>query len=323
MMIKVSICCITFNHEKYIKKALDSFLSQNTDFEYEILIHDDASTDSTADIIRDYEKKYPNIIKPIYQTENQYQKGVTNPSGKFNFPRAKGQYIAMCEGDDYWIDNNKLQLQANYLDKNLDVSFCFHSAKIETVDLSFTDNLVRPYKKNLLLSPKEVIDKKSGYPTAALFFRTEYVKDLPKFYEECPIGDIPLQLILANKGSAYYIDKPMSVYRIGVSSSWSVSQKNGDYLKKQRQYYLQMKKLYLEFDKFSDKKFHSTVLNAIKRLRFLVAVNTKDYNIIFAKKYRAFYKELGIRTIFFTNLEYRFPKLYLFFQKTFFTLKKL
>ena len=99
MMIKVSICCITFNHEKYIKKALDSFLSQNTDFEYEILIHDDASTDSTADIIREYEKKYPNIIKPIYQTENQYQKGVTNPSGKFNFPRAKGQYIAMCEGD--------------------------------------------------------------------------------------------------------------------------------------------------------------------------------------------------------------------------------
>lgn len=102
-MIKplVSICCLTFNHEPYIRECLDGFLMQKTNFPFEVLIHDDASTDHTADIIREYEVQYPNIIKPIYQNENQYSKGV-RVTWTFQFPRAKGKYIAMCEGDDYW-----------------------------------------------------------------------------------------------------------------------------------------------------------------------------------------------------------------------------
>ena len=101
--IKVSICCITYNHEDYIADAIESFLMQETDFKYEILIHDDASTDKTADIIRSYELKYPEIIKPIYQTVNQYSKN-TKILPTFLYPKAKGKYIALCEGDDYWID---------------------------------------------------------------------------------------------------------------------------------------------------------------------------------------------------------------------------
>ncbi len=118
----VSINCITFNHEKYIKEALESFLMQKTNFEYEILIHDDASTDNTADIIRKYEKKYPDIIKPIYQEENQYSKKV-NISKNFQYPRAKGKYIAICEGDDYWTDPNKLQKQVDFLESNPEFGF--------------------------------------------------------------------------------------------------------------------------------------------------------------------------------------------------------
>lgn len=98
--LMVSICCITYNHEKYISEALESFLMQKTSFKYEILIHDDASTDNTAKIIREYEKKFPEIIKPIYQIENQYSKG-NKINLVYNFPRAKGKYIAICEGDDY------------------------------------------------------------------------------------------------------------------------------------------------------------------------------------------------------------------------------
>ena len=113
--VMVSICCITYNQEEYIRDALDGFLSQETDFSYEVLIHDDASTDGTADIIREYARQYPEIIKPILQTENQYAKGLTNVSGTYNFPRAKGRYIAMCEGDDYWTDPHKLQRQRNIL----------------------------------------------------------------------------------------------------------------------------------------------------------------------------------------------------------------
>jgi len=115
----VSICCLAYNHEPYIRDCLDGFMIQQTNFDFEVLIHDDASTDKTAEIIREYEKKYPDIIKPIYQTENQYSKrvGITRV---FQFPRARGKYIAMCEGDDYWTDPLKLQKQVDFLESNPD-----------------------------------------------------------------------------------------------------------------------------------------------------------------------------------------------------------
>ena len=115
----VSIACLTYNHVNYIKQCLDGFLIQETDFSIEILIHDDASTDGTADIIRSYEKKYPEIIKPIYQNVNQYSQGI-KISRTYNFSRVKGKYIAICEGDDYWTDPKKLQKQVNFLEANRD-----------------------------------------------------------------------------------------------------------------------------------------------------------------------------------------------------------
>lgn len=99
--ILVSICCITYNQKNYIRDTLEGFVSQKTNFSYEVLIHDDASTDGTADIIREYARRYPEKMKPILQLENQYAKGLYNVSGTYNFPRARGRYIAMCEGDDY------------------------------------------------------------------------------------------------------------------------------------------------------------------------------------------------------------------------------
>src|SRR5690606_28411367 len=96
----VSICCIAYNQEKYIEKALKGFLAQKTNFPFEILINDDASTDATANIIRDYESRYPNIVKPLYQIENQKSKVKSGMNPRFNYPRAKGKYIALCDGDD-------------------------------------------------------------------------------------------------------------------------------------------------------------------------------------------------------------------------------
>ncbi|MDH1881984.1 glycosyltransferase family A protein [Empedobacter sp. GD03797] len=122
--IVVSIICDCYNHEKYIAQALDGFLMQNCDFKFEVLIHDDASTDNSAAIIKEYELKYPEIIKPIYQKENQYSKKV-NIWKDYQFSRAKGKYIAICEGDDYWIDPLKLQKQVDFLENNEDYSSCF------------------------------------------------------------------------------------------------------------------------------------------------------------------------------------------------------
>lgn len=105
---------------------------QKTDFSFEILIHDDASTDGTKEIIEDYSNKYPNLIFPIFQNENQYSKGVRGIMAKFNFPRARGKYIALCEGDDYWTDPLKLQNQIDFLEERKDLGFCFH--EVEVID---------------------------------------------------------------------------------------------------------------------------------------------------------------------------------------------
>ena len=124
--IKVSIVCITYNQSGYIRDALDSFLSQKTTFEYEILVHDDASDDGTAEIIKEYEEKYPDKITAVLQKENQYSKGV-KVATTYLYPIVKGKYVAFCEGDDYWVDDLKLQKQFDYMEKHNECSMCMHN----------------------------------------------------------------------------------------------------------------------------------------------------------------------------------------------------
>jgi glycosyltransferase involved in cell wall biosynthesis len=118
----VSIACLAYNHEGFIREAIEGFLNQKTTFKVEILIHDDASADDTANIIREYESEWPQLFSVIYQTENQYSKG--NQPGDLNLRRARGKYIALCEGDDYWTDPLKLQKQVEFLEDHPDYSVC-------------------------------------------------------------------------------------------------------------------------------------------------------------------------------------------------------
>ena len=323
--IMVSICCITYNQEEFIRDALDGFVNQKTNFQYEILIHDDASTDRTAEIIREYQAKYPEIIKPILQTVNQYSLGLTNVSGTWNFPRAVkngSRYIAMCEGDDYWTDETKLQRQVDYMEAHPDCALCFHSAKIEVLGSAVTEQMMRPYKKDRIVSPEDIIDKTSGYATASLMFRTEMVKELPEFYNNAPIADIPLQLLAANMGYGYYMDRSMAVYRLGGASSWTTLMKQGDYEKKQQTYAAAMKKMYQGYDEFSGKRFHETVVRAWRRLYFLTQVNTKHYDVVLDKKNRRFYKELNPRIRFFIRFEAACPGLYRIMQEMYHKIRK-
>ncbi len=131
--VMISIICNTYNHENYIRQTLDGFIAQKTQYSFEVLIHDDASTDGTANIIREYEQKYPKIIKPIYQTENQYSQGI-NVSGKYQYSRAQGKYLAFCEGDDYWCNPNKLQKQVSFLEQNPGYSACVHQTQVISDD---------------------------------------------------------------------------------------------------------------------------------------------------------------------------------------------
>lgn len=128
----VSIVCCTYNHVNFIEAALNGFLMQKTDFPFEIVVHDDASKDGTIGILREYQSRYPRILKLLIQNENKYQQGVSPLS--FAFPLASGKYIAFCEGDDYWIDCDKIYKQASFLDENPGVSIVY------TDSISFSEN---------------------------------------------------------------------------------------------------------------------------------------------------------------------------------------
>lgn len=318
----VSINCITYNHEEYIRKTLESFLMQKVNFPFEILVHDDASTDKTAEIIREFAEKYPDIIKPMYQTENQYSKGISNISGAFNFPRARGKYICMCEGDDYWTDPLKMQMQVDYMESHPDCTLCFHSAKTEVVDGSMTEGRVRPYTEDRIVTPEEIIDKTSGYATASLMFPAKYVKELPRYYTDCQVGDIPLQLMMAEHGYGYYMDRDMCVYRVGVSQSWTTSGKKGNYREKQRKYYENMKWMYEEFDRVTGGRFHKEAVSAAERIYFLTMVNTRQYDQVLRPEFKRYYKELSDRTRFFIQMEVKVPWLYRLLQKAAYAVRR-
>jgi len=252
--IMVSICCITYNHERYIKDAIEGFLMQKTNFKYEILIYDDASTDDTANIIREYEKRFPGLIKPIYQEENQYSKGV-KVDMEYNLKRAKGKYIALCEGDDYWTNPYKLQKQVNFLEKNQKFSMCFHTVK----KVDENKNILHYYKgfdprgkkvKNL----KDIITE-NYIPTCSVVFRNHLINysDYEVLSNRLFFGDWVIHILNAKEGPIYYFNEDMAVYRVtstGVTKSTDTIKKSEDILE-----------FYKRLEKYFDDKNIKRIIN--------------------------------------------------------------
>ena len=217
--IIVSIICNTYNHEKYIKDALDGFIMQKTTFPFEVLIHDDCSTDHTADIIKQYEKQYPELIRPIYQPENQYSKGIS--IGKeYQFPRVRGKYVAFCEGDDYWTDPNKLQKQYEIMEQNPNVDICSHDFTCINAHTGSVRAIKSRKDHTCIIPAKEVIAGGGSYfGTATLFFRSSLLYNEPEFRKMMRY-DYTLQVSGSLRGGALYIAENMSVYRALVTNSW-------------------------------------------------------------------------------------------------------
>ncbi len=219
--ILVSIWCLTYNHELYIRDAIEGFLAQNVNFEYEIIIHDDASTDNTAKVVEEYERKYPEVIHGIYQKRNQYSKNY--PSTKWMIEmmiqNCKGKYIAMCEGDDYWIDVQKLQIQINYLERHSECMMTIHNGVIINYenDKIYSANL---YTDDCMMPPKDIITQKIIPLTASMVYRRE-AKEMEEFFSNAGIGDYPNLLYCLTKGELYYFNRVMSVYRFRHSDSWT------------------------------------------------------------------------------------------------------
>ena len=215
----VSISCITYNHVNYIRDAIEGFLMQKTTFSFEIIIHDDASTDGTDQIIKEYELKYPNLIFPTYQSENQFSKGVRRILATFVFPKCRGKYIALCEGDDYWTDPNKLQKQVDFMENNLKYSFIHHNVFLSDafsniIKDAYFDSFPSTFDFKYLIS--------NTHPrTVSVLFRNNCVWLDPMMNHELPPRDTSLFFLLASHGAGYYLNECMAAYRIYEGGIWS------------------------------------------------------------------------------------------------------
>lgn len=226
--IQVSIICTAYNHELYIKNAIEGFLSQETNFAFEVIIHDDASIDETPNIIMDYHMRFPNIIIPILQKENQHSKGNRIFPTYIN-PIIRGKYIAHCEGDDFWIDSSKIQKQYEALEYNQNCDICFHPARADYPNGS--SRIMCLYSKSEKFFPiGDVILGGGGFiPTASVFYRKEVRGSIDEFFEKYgkfPVGDVMLQFFASKRGGALYLPMIGSVYRVTSVGSWSSRMKN-------------------------------------------------------------------------------------------------
>lgn len=217
--ILVTICCVTYNHKQYIVQAIEGFLMQKTNFPLEIIICDDASTDGTSEIIKEYERKYSDLIRGVYQTENQYSNGLL-PYPNFVWPLAKGKYIALCEGDDCWIDSYKLQKQVDFLEKHTDYIACAHESIIRYDESFHTDDIKcsiakLPYSDNKHIvtdySFQEVLNTVL-FQSSTLVFRNK-VSEFPDFIKINKLWDVVLFHCLGAKGKIHFLPDIMSIYR--------------------------------------------------------------------------------------------------------------
>lgn len=230
----VSIICITYNHEKYIEQAIKGFLNQKTTFDYEIIIHDDASTDKTAKIVKYYSEKYPNKINAILQTENQYSKGKKFTYGLIR-NIAKGKYIAFCEGDDYWIDAEKLQRQVDVLENNIEYVACCHNTIIVKKDNTPWDaktNMFEYFAEDQIHSVKYLENDCRFCQTTSLLFKRDIISEMnQQTYNEFKgikaNGDMKFSAIIAANGKIYHIARDMACYRFvtDTGTSWSARNK--------------------------------------------------------------------------------------------------
>jgi glycosyltransferase involved in cell wall biosynthesis len=211
--IKVSVLSITYNQSDYIRQMLDSFIEQKTDFKFEVVVHDDASTDGTKEILEEYQEKYPEIIRPIFEEENQYSKE------NFEFitdmyKNANGKYIAFCEGDDYWTDKNKLQIQVDYMESNPKDAICFHKVKVFFENKEEDDYSWPSADKEFTL---RALLKENFIQTNTVLYRKQ---DYSSIKADVMPGDWYLHLFHAQFGEIHFMDRVMSAYRKHDAGVW-------------------------------------------------------------------------------------------------------
>lgn len=212
---KVSISIITYNHKDFIAKALDSVLMQKTDFDFEIIVGDDFSSDGTQEILKDYQRRYPDIIQLILHPK--HNPGVPGRVNNItNLYACRGEYIAMLDGDDYWTDENKLSIQATILDEKKDHVLTGHTARrvnVDGKDLGNHWDFGRNQEKEGSYTMTDILNTGLCFAqTSTLMFRNGLIKEFPEWFWQVVSADFALQLLVTRHGKLYYLPRPMTAY---------------------------------------------------------------------------------------------------------------
>lgn len=274
----VSLLMLTYNHEKFIAQAIDGILMQKANFKYELIIGDDCSPDGTQKIIREYQATQPDIIKPVLRTENIG----ANHNFVDIFHKAKGKYIALCEGDDYWTDPNKLQKQVDFLEANPEYVLCSHNGTIlDEIGTGKTGEKLIKTDADFDFNTEDLLIQNRA-STLTVMFRNGLIKKFPDWYTKFNGGDRSLYIILSQYGKLRHLEFDGAVYRLhygGVSVERKLKDKN-------KQRYAMLKELegfpfYLEtLNEYLDYKYDKTVKKQQRKYYyriFLYYFSMKDY----------------------------------------------
>ena len=313
--IMVSVLCVAYNHGKYIRQTLESFLAQDTNFSYEILVNDDASTDDTAELIRQIAEKNPDKVFPILQSENQYSKGKIIVD--ILMQKARGKYVAICEGDDYWSDTHKLQTQVDWMESHPDYSACVHNTMIYNCENGEETPYNIKYSQDRDLGLEDVAYGVGRlYHTSSILSRAEYYLDMPEFYYismKHHVGDHPRAIWFAINGKVRYMDRIMSVYRCySAPSSWSVRMRDGNFVEDRLTGAVEMYKSVLKHVKDADA---IVVEDALLKYEWELLQAKAEFGKMKKAPYDKLYKAAPLKNRLWINFKQYFPGLYCAYMK--------
>ena len=310
----VTVVIMTFNQASFIKKTLDSVLSQKTTFKYNVLIHDDCSSDGTYEILLDYKKKDPDRIVVIRQNERRFLIDGFN-SLIFNnvVPQIKTKYVAYCDGDDYWCDDYKLQKQYDFMESHREYSMCFHNAYQLKPGGDISSKWYINKEGDLHID--DFINDKSGVPvaTSSVFIKSEVFNEFEDWRMSFPIEDRPMYINASIRGKIYRLPEIMCVYRQFAQGSWSLQNKIDP--KRKIAHYEECKKAIVKFDIFTNHIYYDLVTKYYNKCSFMSDYYKGDLKAILSKKNREQFRKLALKTRISLKLKYKFPKIYSIFIK--------
>ncbi len=291
--IMVSILCATYNQKKYIAQSLDSMLAQNTDFPFEVIVRDDCSTDGTSEIVLEYAKKYPGIVIPLMLEENHYSQGKNDIAFIRLFSMIRGKYFAVCEGDDFWTDPQKLQIQVDFMESHPEYSMCCHSSYL--TDESGTirkDKVFRSQTESGDLSTERIISGWSMATNTILVRKDSWEDPVVPFQGKCLNEDYGLEVYTALKGKVYYLDRVMGAYRMNSNGSMTSFYKDHPEILKER--YLEFGRMMDRLNEYTDYQYDSVIRKyRDKQLFDMYAILNDRANM---RKYKSAYADASFPT---------------------------